>query len=127
MEKGTEIPSDQILCLWAKLNILGEVEGLAPVDDLSVCIMGIFGTERWPPNLTFKHDRAQTPPVTVCRVSSTSEDFRRNVVGSTNCRIGHNTTRLSPIVDNTPIAYSQVDLVEVDRHSVVRSVGCGMF
>lgn len=127
IEKGTYIPSNEILCFWAKLNILREVEGLSPVDNLSVGIMGIFGTERRPADLTFKHDRTQTPPVTVCRVTSTGENFRRNVVRSTNCGIGHNTTRFSPIVDNASIADSQVNLVEADGHSVVGSVGCGMF
>jgi hypothetical protein len=51
----------------------------------------------------------------------TTEDFRSNVVRSTNGGISHDSTRLSPIIDDASIAYSEVDLVKVDRVAVGRS------
>jgi hypothetical protein len=51
----------------------------------------------------------------------TTKDFRGNVVRSTNGGISHDSTRLSPIIDDTSIAYSEVDLVQVDRVAVCRS------
>jgi len=52
-----------------------------------------------------------------------SKDFRGNVIRRTNRGISHDPTRLSPIVDDTSITDSEVDLVEIDRISVTRLVG----
>jgi hypothetical protein len=49
----------------------------------------------------------------------TVEDFRSNVVGSSNGRIGHGTAGLSPSVDLTTVGYGKVDgIVEVTRVAV---------
>lgn len=63
------LPSDQILSIRTKLDVFWEVQGLAPVYDLTVGVMGVFGTERWPANLTLEHDRTKTPPIAVGRVT----------------------------------------------------------
>ena len=88
--------------------------------------MGIFSTERGPSNLTLKHNRAKTPPVTVMRVAMTAEDLRGNVVWSTNSRISHESSGLSPVIDNATVADSEVDLVEVYGIAICRSVGLSL-
>lgn len=117
------LPSDQILCLGTQLNVIREVEGLAPVDDLAISVMCILSTERRPANLTFEHDSTQAPPVTVLAVTMTTEDLRSNVVWSSNSGVGHKATRLSPVVDNTSVANSEIDLVKIDRVAITRPVG----
>lgn len=77
--------------------------------------MCVLGTERRPSDLTFEHDRTQTPPVTVLCIPVATEDFRSNVVRGTDGRVGHNSAGLSPIVDHASVADSQIDLVQVDR------------
>ena len=94
---------------------------MAPVDDLTVGVVSILSTERGPSNLALEHDRTQAPPITILTVTMTTEDFRSNVVRSTNGGISHDSTRLSPIIDDASIAYSEVDLVKVDRVAVGRS------
>jgi hypothetical protein len=108
------------------LNIFREVKRLAPVDDLSVGIMGIFSTERRPADLTFKHNRTKTPPVAVVRVAVTAEDLRSNVVRSTNSGISHESPGLSPIIDHATIADSKVDLVKIDGITVCGSTGLSL-
>lgn len=100
------LPSNQILRLGAQLDVLGKVERLSPVHDLPVGIVCVLSTERWPSNLTFKHDRTQTPPIAVLGVSMTAENFRRNVIRGTNRRVSHHSPRLSPIVDDTSVTDS---------------------
>ena len=113
------IPSNEVLSVRAKLDILWEVQSLAPVDDLTVGVVSILSTEWWPSDLTLKHNRTQTPPITIIGIAMTSENLWCNVIRSTNCGVSHNSARLSPIVDNTTIANRQVDLVQADRVTVV--------
>jgi hypothetical protein len=94
---------------------------LAPVDDLTVGVVSILSTERRPSNLALEHDCTQAPPITILTVTMTTKDFRSNVVRSTNRGISHDSTRLSPIIDDASIAYSEVDLVQIDRIAVGRS------
>ena len=75
--------------------------------------MGIFSTERRPANLTLKHNRSKTPPVTVMRVAMTAENLRSNIIWSANSGIGHESPGLSPVIDYTTVADSKVDLVKI--------------
>lgn len=112
--------------MTTQLNVIREVQGLAPVDDLSVSIVGILSTERRPADLTFKHDSTQAPPVTVLSVAVTTEDLRGNVIGRTNGGVGHKTTRLTPVVDDTSVANREVDLVKVDRITITGPIGLSL-
>lgn len=73
-------------------NIFGEVESLTPVDDLAVSVVGIFGTERWPADQTFKHDGSHRPPVAAESVAFTGENLRCNVIGGSDGGVGHLST-----------------------------------
>ena len=59
------LPSDEVLRLGSKLDVVREVEGCPPVDNLSVSVRCLFSAERWPSDLAFKHNGSKTPPVTV--------------------------------------------------------------
>lgn len=76
--------------------------------------------------MTFEHNRTETPPVTIVRVAVTAENFRSNVVGSTNSGISHESSGLSPIIDDTTIANSKVDLIKVDGIAVCGFTGLSL-
>jgi hypothetical protein len=99
---------------------------LTPVDDLSIRIMSILSTERRPADLTFKHDGTQAPPIAVLSLTMTAEDFGGNVVRSANSRVGHKSTRLSPVIDNTSVTNSEIDLIKIDRVAIARTVGLSL-
>jgi hypothetical protein len=120
------IPSNQILSLRTQVNVFWEVQGLAPVNDLAIRIVSILSTERGPSNLALEHDRTQAPPIAILSVALATEDFWSNVIRSTDGRIRHNSTRLSPIIDHASVAYSEVDLVKVDRVPVDGSAGLSL-
>lgn len=61
----SNLPSDKVFSLGSKLDVVGEVKGCAPVDNLSVSVRCFFGAERWPSDLAFEHNGSKTPPVTV--------------------------------------------------------------
>lgn len=103
--------ADKVLGLGSKLNIVWEVESAAPVDDLAVGVVLVLGTERWPPDLALEHNRTQRPPIAVERVTVAGEDLWCDVIWSSDGRIGHDTSGLTPIVDDGSVANSQVDLV----------------
>jgi hypothetical protein len=88
--------------------------------------MSIFSAEWRPSNLTFKHDRTQTPPITVLAVAMTTEDFRGNIIGSTDSGIRHDSPRLSPVINDTPVTYSKVDLIEVYGIAMLRLAGLSL-
>jgi len=96
---------------------------LAPVDNLSVCVMSILSTERRPADLTLKHDRTKTPPVAILSVTMSAEDLWCDVVWSANRGICHNTSRLAPIVNYSTVTNSEIDLIEIDRVAITRSAG----
>lgn len=81
--------SNQVLGLGTQRDIIWEVQTLPPVDNLSVCVMAILGTERRPAHQTLEHDSAQTPPIAVEAVSVSREDLGCNIVGSSHSGIGH--------------------------------------
>lgn len=53
------LPSDQVFRLSAESDVVGEVQGLPPVDNLPICVMAVFGAERRPSNKTLEHDGSQ--------------------------------------------------------------------
>jgi len=55
-----------------------------------------------------------------------SENLRSNVIGSTNGGISHDSTRLTPIVNDTSITDSKVDLIKIDGVAVTRLVGLAL-
>ena len=59
-----------------------------PVDDLLVRLVGVLRAERWIAHQTFEHDRTEGPPVALIRVALHQKDFRGDVVGCPNSRIG---------------------------------------
>jgi hypothetical protein len=88
--------------------------------------MGIFSTEGGPADLTLKHDRAKTPPVTVMRVAVTTENLGGDVIGSTNSRVGHKPSGFSPVIDDTTVADSEVDLVKINGIAICWPVGLSL-
>lgn len=92
---------------------------LLPIDDLAVGVVGLFGTERWPADQTLEHDGANRPPVTAEGITCAGEDLWGNVVRGANCRVSEDAAGFAPGVDLGTVAYSQVDLVERDRLSVI--------
>lgn len=114
--------ADEILSLSTKLDVVWEVEGLAPVDDLAVGVVLVLGAERWPSDLALKHNRTQGPPIAVEGVAGAGEDLWCDVVWSSDGGVGHDATRFTPVVDDGAVADGQVDLVEVYGHAVARLV-----
>lgn len=82
-------------------------------------VMRIIRAEWWPPNDRLVHDGPQGPPVTAEAVTLPTEDFRGNVVWGAHSRVGHCPPGLTPVVDLASVADRQVDLVKVDRVSIL--------
>lgn len=49
-----------------------------------------------------------------------TENFRGNVIRCTDSRVCHNTPRSTPVVNDSSVADSQIDLVEINRVAVTR-------
>ena len=81
--------------------------------------MRIIRAEWRPPNDGLVHDGTQRPPVTAEAVPATAKNLRSDVVGSADGGVGHRSARLAPVVDLATIAHGQIDLVQVDRGTVV--------
>lgn len=86
------VPADEMTSSFAEYNVFRKVESFAPVDDFAVRIMRVFGAERRPADETLEHDGSNRPPVAGEGVSFAGEDFRCNVVGCSDSRIGHDAT-----------------------------------
>lgn len=84
--------------------------------------MGILRAERGPANLTLKHDCTKTPPVTVLSITMAAEDLRGNVVRSANSGVGHESTGLTPVVNNATVANREINLIKVDRIAITRPI-----
>lgn len=82
-ETGKDLRFDEILRPRPKLDIVREIERVAPIDNLLISLPTILCTERWPPNQAFEHDGPNTPPVTAKGVALAAKDFRGDVVWST--------------------------------------------
>jgi len=104
--------SDEALGAAAELDVIGEVERLAPVDGLLVRLSAILGTEGGPADQAFKHDGAHAPPVAAERVALPAEDLRSDVVRSADGGVGHHAAGFAPHVDLRAVADGEVDLVE---------------
>ncbi len=121
--RACSLLSDHIFCLTTQYQLIWKVQGLAPVDNLAVCVMGVFRTERRPSDKAFEHDSSDRPPVTEIGVSLVQEDLGCNIVRSSHGRIGHVSSRLAPCIDKSPIADREIDLlVQGDRIPIPRSV-----
>lgn len=92
---------------------------IAPVNDLLVRIMGVFGTEWRPPDQTFEHDGTDGPPIAAEAVAMSCEDLRSNVIRRSDGRVSQGAAGLAPSVDRLVITHRQVDLVEGDGVAVL--------
>lgn len=90
-----------------------------PVDNLAIRLVRLVGTERGPANQALEHDGANGPPIAAVVVTPATEDLRGDVVGRSDRRIGKLTTGLSPFVDLSAVANSELDLVKGDRVAVL--------
>jgi hypothetical protein len=113
------VPSDQGLGITRENQLIREVQALSPVNDLPVCIGCVLGTERRPANQAFEHNSTNGPPIAKVGISLAVEDFRRNIIRSSNGRVGHGTTGLSPGVDLSTVGYREVNrIIKVTRVAV---------
>jgi len=62
-------PSNHIFRLSTQPDILREPQLILPIDNLPIRIMSVLGTKRWVPDQAFKHDRTQTPPITLLTIT----------------------------------------------------------
>ena len=56
----------------------------------------------------------------------TAENFRGNIIGSADSGIRHDSPRLSPVINDTSVAYSKVDLIEVYGIAILRLAGLSL-
>ena len=81
--------------------------------------MWVIGTERRPTDDRLIHDRPKRPPVAAESITLAAEDFRGNVVRRTDGGICHSATRLAPIVDLSTVADRKIDLIKIDRITII--------
>lgn len=110
--------ANKVLSLSTELDVIREMQGLTPVDDLAVSIILLLGAEGWPADLAFEHDRAEGPEVAVVAVSVSLKDLRGNVIWCSDRGVSHQATGFSPVVDHGAVGDCHVDLLEVDGHAV---------
>ena len=87
-----------------------------PVHNLAIRVGALFSAEWRPADQAFEHNRPNTPPVASKIVTFPCKDFRRDVVGCADCRIGELPTGFAPGVDLVTVADRKLYLVE--RHTV---------
>lgn len=121
--RGVCLLSDEALGAAAELDVVREVERLAPVDDLFVRLSAILCTERGPADQTFEHDGAHTPPVAAEGVALPAEDFGGDVVRGADGGISHHAAGFAPHVDLRAVADGEVDLIETDGVAVAGLAG----
>ena len=92
LKETKSLRANEITGSISQRNVLRKVERLAPIDDLTICVVRIFGTERGPADQTLEHDGSNRPPVTAECVAFAGEDLGRNVIGRSNGRVGHDST-----------------------------------
>ena len=102
------------------MDVVREVECLAPVDDLLISLSTILRTKRRPPNKTLEHDSAHAPPVTAKSVALPTEDLRRDIIRRTNRGVSHHATGFAPHIDLGAVADGEVDLIEGNGVAVAR-------
>jgi len=91
-----DIPSHEVFWILIQWLIWWELQIMSPVDNLVIRVIVLFTTEWRPANETFKHDRAQRPPITRIIVTFSREHLWRNVVRSTNGGVSKLPSILSP-------------------------------
>lgn len=123
MGEGGGLRANQTFGFSAERDFVREVQGVGPVNDLTVRIVGVFGAERGPTDQAFEHNGPHGPPVAAEGIASAAKDLRCDVIWSAHRGICHNAARLAPGVDLNPIADGQVDLVKRDRVPVARLAG----
>lgn len=113
------LPSDQRLGITRENQLIREIQALSPVDDLPVGVGSVLRTEWRPSNQTFEHNSTNRPPIAKVGVSLAVENFRRNIIRSSNGRVCHSATGLSPSVDLSTVGYRQVNrIIKVTRVAV---------
>ena len=122
------IPPNAVLCALPLFCLsglqqgvfIGKVQRAAPIDNLAIGIMGVFGAKWRPTDQAFEHDGSYRPPITSKGVALPTKNFRGDVIGSTHSGICKSSTvRLSPRVNKTSVTYRQVDLIQGDRVPVL--------
>jgi hypothetical protein len=113
------LPSYEVFRIAAELLVRREVQMPWPVHNLAVGVMRFIGTERRPANEAFKHDGTNGPPIAAIVVALAAEDFRGNVIRSTDRGVCELTTRFTPGIDLLAVANGQLNLVQVHRIPVV--------
>lgn len=86
-----DVPSNKMLGVPGENQFVWESKMLTPVDDLSVSIGWLFGTEWRPSDKTFKHNSSNRPPIAEIGVSLTVEYLRGNVIRGSNGGVCHST------------------------------------
>ena len=107
----------------AESNVFREIERFTPIDYLAIGIMRVLGAEGRPANETLEHNGSNGPPVAAERIAFAGEDLRSNVVGCADCGIGHDTSRFAPGVDLAAVADSKIDLIKIDRVTIISWFG----
>lgn len=105
------------------MDVVGEVERRAPVDDLLVRLSAVLGAEGGPADQAFEHDGADAPPVAAEGVALPAEDLGGDVVRGADGGVGHHAAGLAPHVDLGAVADGEVDLVEADGVAVAGLAG----
>ena len=85
--KECSSPPYQILSLPAQMHIVRDDQVMRPVDDLLIRLMRGLRTEGWVSNETFKHDRAQRPPVTLVTIALLQENLGSDIIRRSDRRI----------------------------------------
>ena len=107
-----------MFCFLAETDIVGEVEGVAPVNNFAIRIVGVLCTKRRPTDEAFEHDSPNGPPVAAESIALAVENFGSDVIWGPDRGVGHNTTRFAPGVDLATVADCEIDLVQGDRVAV---------
>ena len=119
LARCSNAPSHKVLSIAAQRLVGWEMQVARPVVDLAVRFRRLLGAERRPTDQAFEHDGADGPPVTRKVIALTAEDFRRDVVGRANGRVGQLAARLAPRVDLRPVRHGELDLVQARRVAIV--------
>lgn len=94
-EKKYNSPPYQILSLPTQMHIVRDDQVMLPVDDLLIRLVRGLRTKGWVSNKTFKHDRAQRPPVTLVTITLLQENLGRDIIRRSNRRICLHTQRVA--------------------------------
>lgn len=108
-------PPDHVLSFSAQPDVFREPQLVPPIDNLAVRVVRVLGAKRRVPDQTFKHDRAQRPPVALLAVPLLEEDLGRDVIRRADRRVGEFAPVRLPRRDRIFRIDRQVDRVDHDR------------